>query len=209
MASGRPWPGTGPVRLPALLACAAMLTLAGSDPGAVAANRQGQGAGIAVCVVAPRIGPLDAFDAFGIVLSPEPMLVVVEPLLDLQIQRQARPPWQRRGSLARPILTPLAWPAAPIDPEEPVLLQLRPLGAAPDAFAHVQLVGASAQRMDQTMRLMESLGANPDAWLGAFEQALENEDVPLAWTLLFDQRSPGSAQLDELRRAVFERGCGD
>jgi hypothetical protein len=196
-----------PVRLPALAACLAMLMLGGSDPGSVATRRGGPG--VAVCVVAPRIESLDDLDAYGIVLTPEPMLVVVEPLLELQIQRQQRPPWRQRGSRMQPILTPLAWPAPPIDPEEPVLLQLRPVGATPEAFAHVQLVGASAERMRQTVRLLETLGANPDTWLAAFEQALDSGDVPLAWTLLFDRRSPASAELDQLRRMVFERGCGD
>jgi hypothetical protein len=184
-----------------------MLMLGGSDPGSVAADREGPG--VAVCVVAPRIAPMDELDAYGIVLTPEPMLIVVEPLLELQIQRLQRPPWRQRGSRSRPILTPLPWPTEPIDPEEPVLLQLRPVGAAREAFAHVQLVGASAQRMRQTVQLLESLGGNPDSWLAAVEQALEQGDVPLAWTLLFDRRSPPSPDLDALRRAVFERGCGD
>ncbi len=201
-----------PLRLPALAACLATLMLGGSDPLSVAAssgaaNREGPG--VAVCVVAPRIEALDGMEAYGVVLTPEPMLVVVEPLLELQIQRQEQPPWLQRGSRARPILTPLPWPAEPIEPREPVLLQLRPLGAASDTFAHVQLVGASAERMDQTMALLNTLGANADTWLAAFEQALEIGDVPLAWTLLFDRRSPVSPQLDELRRTVVERGCGD
>lgn len=201
-------PGAAPpLRLPLLAACLAMLMLGCSDPASVAAN--GEGAGVAVCVVAPRIEPLDGVDAYGIALTPEPMLVVVEPLLELQIQRQHRPPWQQRGSRSRPILTPLAWPTEPIEPDEPVLLQLRPVGAGRDAFAHVQLVGASAQRMQESVRLLETLGSNPDTWQAAFEQALEQGDVALAWTLLFDRRSPASPELDQLRRTVFERGCGD
>ncbi|MEX1315549.1 MAG: hypothetical protein AB1Z22_00300 [Synechococcaceae cyanobacterium] len=196
-----------PVRLPALAACLAVLMLGGSDPGSVAANREGPG--VAVCVVAPRIEPMDGVDAYGSVLTPEPMLVVVEPLLELQIQRQQHPLWGRSGSRNSPILTPLPWPAEPIDPDEPVLLQLRPVGAGPDAFAHVQLVGASEQRMQETVRLLETLGGNPDTWLAAFEQALEQGDVPLAWTLLFDRRSPPGPDLDQLRRIVYERGCGD
>jgi hypothetical protein len=198
---------TPPLRLPWLAACLAMLMLGGSDPGSVTA--QGEGAEVAVCVVAPRIEPLDGVDAYGIVLTPEPMLVVVEPLLELQIQRQQLPPWQQRGSRSRPIFTPMAWPAEPIEPDELVLLQLRPLGAERDAFAHVQLVGASAERMKESVRLLETLGSNPDTWQAAFEQALERGDVPLAWTLLFDRRSPSSPDLDQLRRTVFERGCGD
>ncbi len=205
MADAKATAAAPPLRLPWMAACLALLILGGSDPVTVAAG----GEGVAVCVVAPRIEPLDGVDAYGIVLTPEPMLVVVEPLLELQIQRQELAPWQRRGNRSQPILTPLAWPAAPIEPNEPVLLQLRPLGAGREAFAHVQLVGASAERMDQTVRLLETLGSNPDTWQAAFEQALERGDVALAWTVLFDRRSPPSPELDELRRLVFERGCGD
>jgi hypothetical protein len=196
-----------PLRLPWLAACVAMLMLGGSEPGSVAA--QGEDAGVAVCVVAPRIEPLDGVDAYGVALTPEPMLVVVEPLLELQIQRQDQPAWLQRGSRGQPILTPLAWPTAPIEPDELVLLQLRPLGAARDAFAHVQLVGASAERMERSGRLLDTLGSNPETWQAALEQALEQGDVSLAWTLLFDRRSPSSPGLDQLRRTVFERGCGD
>jgi len=205
MADAKATAAAPPLQLPWMAACLALLILGGSDPVTVAAGDEG----VAVCVVAPRIEPLDGVDAYGIVLTPEPMLVVVEPLLELQIQRQELAPWQRRGSRRQPILTPLAWPAEPIEPNEPVLLQLQPLGAGRQAFAHVQLVGASSERMAQTVRLLETLGNNPDTWQAAFEQALERGDVPLAWTVLFDRRSPPSPELNELRRLVFERGCGD
>jgi hypothetical protein len=202
------FPAAPPLRLPWVTAWLALLLLGGSDPGSVAALQE-SAIGVAVCVVAPRVEPLDGVDAYGVVLTPDPVLVVVEPLLELQIQRRSRPLRQLQGSAEDPILTPLVWPADPIAAEEPVLLQLRPLGATPGAFAHVQLVGASAERMGQTRQLLEALGSDPLAWLAAFEQALEQGDVPLAWTVLFDRRSPSSADLDQLRRTVFERGCGD
>lgn len=208
MGGSGPLPAASPLRVPWLVACLAVLMLGGSDPGSVAAGREGD-PGVAVCVVAPRVEALDRLDAYGLVLTPEPVLVLVEPLLELQIQRLNRDPWQLRGSPARPILTPMLWPTDPIAPDEPVLLQMRPVGASPEAFAHVQLVGASAQRMQQTLRLLEALGTDPLTWLAAFEQALADQDVPLAWTLLFDRRSPPSPELNELRRTVVERGCGD
>lgn len=208
MGGSASFPAAPPLRLPWLTAWLALLLLGGSDPGSVAALQE-SGIGVAVCVVAPRVEPLDGVDAYGVVLTPDPVLVVVEPLLELQIQRRSRPLRQLQGSAEDPILTPLVWPADPIAAEEPVLLQLRPLGASPGAFAHVQLVGASAERMGQTRQLLEALGSDPLAWLAAFEQALELGDVPLAWTVLFDRRSPSSPDLDQLRRTVFERGCGD
>ncbi|MGB5136161.1 MAG: hypothetical protein WBN89_13405 [Prochlorococcaceae cyanobacterium] len=202
------FPAAAPLRLPWLAACLAVLMLGGSDPGSVAADREGD-PGVAVCVVAPRVEPMDDLDAYGLVLTPEPVLVLAEPLLELQIQRLNRDPWMLRGSADRPIATPMLWPTDPINPDEPVLLQMRPVGASPEAFAHVQLMGASRQRMEQTLQLLEALGEDPLTWLAAFEQALEQQDVPLAWTLLFDRRSPSSPELNQLRRTVVERGCGE
>lgn len=194
--------------MPWLAACLAMLMLGGSDPGSVAALQAGNPEA-AVCVVAPRVEPMAEIDAYGLVLTPDPVLVLVEPLLELQIQRLDREPWRLQGSQGHPILTPMLWPTDPIAPGEPVLLQMRPLGASAEAFAHVQLLGASAERMRDTQRLLEALGDDPQLWLAAFEQALERDDVPLAWTLLFDRRSPPSPELNQLRFTVVERGCGD
>lgn len=166
-------------------------------------------ASAAVCVIAPRVEPFADIDALGMVPTPRPRLVVVEPLLELRIQRPGQPIWERRGTLARPILTPLDWPTAPLAPGELVLLQLRPTDAEAGAYAHVQLAGASAARMESTRRLLASLGRDGAAWLAAFEAALDAGDVPLAWTLLFARESPPSAELTALRQEVVRRGCSD
>jgi hypothetical protein len=163
----------------------------------------------AVCVISPRVEPVEEVDAFGVVPTGTPMLVVMEPLLELRIQRQGQPDWMLRGSHRKPILTPLDWPTTPIAPGEFVQLQMRPSDAAPTAFAHVQLAGASGQRMQATGQLVASLGRHAPAWLEAFEQALAFGDVPLAWTLLFHPKAPADAQLDDLRREVIRRGCSD
>jgi hypothetical protein len=163
---------------------------------------------VAVCVISPRVEPVETVDGFGVVPTPTPRLVVLEPLLELRIQRQGQPTWQRSGSAASPIRTPLDWPTTPIAPGEFVLLQLRPKGAAAEAFAHVQLAGGSEQRMGATSALLTRLGQDGDAWLEAFDQALDFGDVPLAWTLLFHPQAPRSADLDALRDEVIRRGCG-
>ena len=162
---------------------------------------------VAVCVVAPRVEPVEEADALGVVPTPRPRLVVVEPLLEIRIQRQGHPTWQRQGSRDQPILTPLDWPAAPIQPGELVLLQLRPLEAAAESFAHVQLAGASSGRMASTAALIRSLGQRGEAWLAAFEQALDRGDVPLAWALLFHPNTPATAELISLQQEVIRRGC--
>ncbi|MFM7453193.1 MAG: hypothetical protein ACKO1V_04420 [Cyanobium sp.] len=163
---------------------------------------------VAVCVISPRVEPVEAVDGFGVVPTPTPRLVVLEPLLELRILREGQPPWQRSGTPSRPILTPLDWPTTPIGPGEFVQLQLRPRGAAAGAFAHVQLAGGSEQRMRATEALLARLGQDPAAWLEAFDRALDYGDVPLAWTLLFHPRAPRSGELDGLRAEVIRRGCG-
>lgn len=164
---------------------------------------------VAVCVVAPRVESVDDLDALGVVPLPRPQLVVVEPLLELRIQRQGRPTWQMRGSQALPIGTPLNWPTAPIAPGELVLLQLRPIDAPEETFAHVHLAGASDKRMEDAQALIKSLGQLSEAWLNAFERALDSDDVALAWGLLFHPEAPAASELVALREEVVRRGCQD
>jgi hypothetical protein len=175
-------------------------------PAGAAAIQQGDRS-VAVCVVAPRVEPVEEADALGVVPTGRPRLVVVEPLLEIRIQRQGHPTWQRAGTRQQPILTPLDWPVTPIQPGELVLLQLRPVDAAAESFAHVQLAGASRRRMESTTALIRSLGQRGEAWLAAFEQALNVGDVPLAWALLFHPRTPATAELISLQQEVIRRGC--
>ena len=178
-------------------------------PTAACAAVKRQGPAAAVCVIAPRVEPVEEVDALGVVPTPRPRLVVVEPLLELRIERQGRPPWQRRGTLQEPIRTPLDWPTTPIAPGELVLLRLQPRDADSDAFAHVQLAGASAERMESARRLIQALGRDGRAWLEAFEQALAASDVPLAWALLFHPDAPENPTLGDIRSEVISRGCSD
>jgi hypothetical protein len=164
---------------------------------------------VAVCVISPRVEPVENVDGFGVVPTPTPRLVVLEPLLELRIQREGQPDWQVSGRPGQPILTPLDWPTTPIGAGEFVLLQLRPKGAGPGSFAHVQLAGGSEQRMRATSALLRQLGGDANAWLEAFDRALAFGDVPLAWTLLFHPDAPPSPDLDALRAEVIRRGCGD
>ena len=127
---------------------------------------------VAVCVVAPRVEPVAEGDALGVVPAPSPQLVVLEPLRELRIERDGRAVWQRLAPVGQPLRSPLPWPVAPIQPGEVLLLRLRPEQAPEGAFAHVRLVGASAERMASTAALIRSLGQKPPAWLAAIDQAL-------------------------------------
>ena len=164
---------------------------------------------VAVCVVAPRVEAVQQGDAIGVVPTPRPVVLVVEPLLEIRLERAGRVVWRRVAKPGEVITGPMAWPGLPLAPGEVVLLRLRPEQAGPGSFAHVQLIGGSAARMAQTARLMAAMAQKPSAWLQAVDAALDQADVPLAWTLLFAPNAPLSPELQQLRNQVLQQGCGE
>ena len=192
--------------LPLLLALALAPVLPGPIQGGQATDRQADP--VAVCVVAPRVEAVQQGDAIGVVPTPRPVVLVVEPLLEIRLERAGRVVWRRVANPGEVITGPMAWPGLPLAPGEVVLLRLRPQQAGPGSFAHVQLIGGSAARMAQTARLMAALAQKPAAWLQAVDAALDQGDVPLAWTLLFAPNAPLSPELQELRYQVLNQGCG-
>ncbi|MEB3307394.1 MAG: hypothetical protein VKK98_04485 [Cyanobacteriota bacterium] len=163
----------------------------------------------AVCVVAPRVEALSQGDARGTVPLGSPRLVVVEPLVEVRIERAGQPIWQRRANQDETFLGPMDWPVAPIAPGEQVLIGLRPQLAPEGSYAYVELRGAPMERMLEATALVRSLGERATAWGLAIEEALLKEDVPLAWALLFHPEIPSDPELDALRAEVIRRGCGD
>jgi hypothetical protein len=193
--------------LPLLLALAVAPVLPGPIQGGQATDRQADP--VAVCVVAPRVEAVQQGDAIGVVPTPRPVVLVVEPLLEIRLERAGRVVWRRVANPGEVITGPMAWPGPPLAPGEVVLLRLRPEQAGPGSFAHVQLIGGSAARMAQTARLMAALAQKPAAWLQAVDAALDQGDVPLAWTLLYAPSAPLSPELQALRNQVLKQGCGE
>lgn len=165
--------------------------------------------GVALCVVAPRVEPVEDADGVGLVPVPRPSLLVIEPLQEVRIERAGQPRWIRRALQGSALPMPFAWTAPPIRSGETVLVRLRPLQASPEAFAHVHLVGDTPRRMAETAALISSLGGSGSAWLAAIEAALLAGDVALAWALLFAPEAPAAMELEALRLEVVRRGCGD
>ena len=163
---------------------------------------------VAVCVVTPRVEPVEEGDAIGIVPVSRPQLIVIEPLVELRILRPDAAAWTLTGTRDEPIPSPLAWPTKPIAPEELILLQLRPREAPADAFAHVYLVGASADRMSSTQTLIQELDQRETSWISTIEAALTAGDIPMAWALLFSPQTPPHEVLLDLQEEVIRRGCG-
>ena len=193
--------------LPLLLALAVAPVLPGAIQGGQATDRQADP--VAVCVVAPRVEAVQQGDAIGVVPTPRPVVLVVEPLQEIRLERAGRVVWRRLANPGELITGPMAWPGLPLAPGEVVLLRLRPQQAGPGSFAHVQLIGGSAARMAQTARLMAAMAQKPAAWLQAVDAALDQADVPLAWTLLFAPNAPLSPELQQLRNQVLQQGCGE
>ena len=164
---------------------------------------------VAVCVVAPRVEAVQQGDAIGVVPTPTPVLLLVEPLLEVRLERGGRVVWRRIAKAGELITGAIPWPVPPLSPGELVLLRFRPQQAGPGNFAHVQLIGGSAARMAQTARLMAAMAHKPLAWMKAVDDALDQGDVPLAWTLLFAPNAPRSPELQDLRNQVLQQGCGE
>ena len=155
-----------------------------------------------VCVINPRVERQSIGDAIGLVLLGSPTLVVVNPLNEVQIERDNRLAWQKLASSSQPIIGPIPWPLAPIQADETVTLRLRPQGASGADFANITLKGAPAKTLEANSVLVKSLGTKPEVWLNSIAQQLEQSNSSLARAILFATEAPNSASLDELRLAA-------
>ncbi len=175
----------------------------------IAAGGSRSSAALAVCVITPRT-ELDAKgQARALVPLPRPTILAAGPLNEVRIDRDGQPIWRQRASSTIAIEGPIGWPVDPIRPGEQLTLLLRPRGASGGDFARIELTGASAREMEANQALVSKLGGDAKAWLSAVDSALDRQQVPLAWALLFAPQDPRSNELDALRREVLQRGCGE
>ncbi len=177
-----------------------------NPPIAVGGSRSGNA--VEVCVISPHLAMTPSGEAVATVAMGRPTLLAVGPLNEVRIERAGKIVWRRLASSTEAIEGPITWPLAPLQPGETVDVKLRPRGAPGGDFAVIQLVGAAALEMNRADALLQGLGADPALWQQAIEQQLDQGHMALAWELLFERRSPISPSLDELRRMVYQRGCG-
>lgn len=163
---------------------------------------------VEVCMISPHLAITPSGEAVATVAMGRPTLLAVGPLNEVRIERGGRVVWQRLATSSEAIEEPIAWPIDPLQPGETVEVKLRPKGTPGGDFAVIHLMGASAEQMQQAETLVEGLGADPGLWQRAIEQQLDQGRVGIALELLFDKRSPGSLSMDELRRMVYQQGCG-
>ena len=155
-----------------------------------------------VCLSSPQIKRQSTGDAIGLVLLGSPTLVFLNPLNEVQIERDNKVAWQKLAKSGQPITGPIPWPLAPIQPDETVKLRLRPQGASGADFANITLRGAPTETMEANSNLVRSLGTNTEAWINSILQQLEQSKYALARAILFAPEAPNSASLDELRLVV-------
>lgn len=166
------------------------------------------GNSVEVSVISPNLAITPSGEAVATVVMKQPTLLAVGPLNQVRIERDSRLVWQRLATSSEPIEGPITWPIDPLQPGEALDVKLGPWRTPGGHFAEIRLIGASAERMQQAEALVQGLGADPAQWQRAIEKQLEQGQVGMSLELLFDRRSPNSHPLDELRRMVYQRGCG-
>lgn len=175
----------------------------------IAAGGSRSAQALQVCVITPRTEIDEAGQAQALVPLPRPTILAAGPLNEVRIDRDGQRLWSQKASSTQAIEGPIHWPIEPIQPGEQLTLLLRPRGASGGDFAVIKLKGAPAGEMTAHEALISRLGGDAAAWLQAVDDALDRDQVPLAWALLFAPEDPSSETLDGLRREVFSRGCGD
>lgn len=161
-----------------------------------------------VCVLTPRLALNAKGEAVAAVAIASPTILSTEPLDEVRIEQEGELLWQRRALHGEPIEGPIPWPLAPMRPGQRLVLMLRPQGVQADDYAVIVLEGDPASRMERAQKELASLGSDPIAWWAAIQQAFDRDDISLGLALLYAFDGPGSARIDNLRRAVFQAGCG-
>ncbi|WP_254976398.1 hypothetical protein [Cyanobium sp. Lug-B] len=161
-----------------------------------------------VCVLTPRLALNARGEAVAAVPIGAPTILSTESLEEVRIERAGELLWQRQALPGEAIDGPIAWPLAPIRPGQQLQLLLRPQGVRRDDFAIILLEGDPAERMERAQRELNGLASDPLAWWASIQRNFDRGDLSLGLALLYDLEGPASPRLDNLRRAVFQAGCG-
>lgn len=176
-------------------------------PLAAGAGMRQRGDAVAICLLSPaasreRNGVVQAISPL-----PDPTIFARGEFAEIRLERDGQLLWRRLADGLEPVQGPMAWPLPGLQPDQHLLLRLRPLDVGDDDFANVELVGASAATLARSLRLRESLGKDPVAWLQTVLRELESGSSDLGLALLFDFHGPSSPELNALRREVHDRAC--
>lgn len=161
-----------------------------------------------LCVIAPRV-EASAKDPLGRgIVMERPSLVVTDRLREVIVERRGQPTLRLRSpGGVLPAVIP--WQGDALSAGERVTLRLRPESGPATQEATLRLVAASTKVLAGYRREKADLGRRPVAWLSAIEGHLDWGDSGRAWALLFDPDAPTAELLEQLRREVTRRGCGE
>lgn len=171
------------------------------------ASLRPSGEAVAICLLSPAAGR----EPGGVVRArsplPDPTIFARGSFAEIRLEQNGRRLWARTAGVAAPLQGPIAWPLAPLRPGQRLLLRLRPIDVADGEFATVELLGADAATMARSLRLRQSLGRQPRAWLRAVLRELQTGSSDLALALLYDFHGPSSPALNALRREIHDQAC--
>jgi len=167
-----------------------------NPPLAVGGSRSGSAQQL--CLLSPWLGPQpqrsnnrDVPPPLVVVPTDAPTLLSSAPLNELQLLRNGRIIWQQRASSTAAISGAIPWPLQPLQPEEQLMLRLRPRGAPGGDFAVVRLQAAAAPVLLRYQQLRSQLQATPSRWPAVIEAELERNPA-LAVALLTDPAAPAA-----------------
>jgi hypothetical protein len=176
-----------------------------SPPLAVGGSRSGSGQRVCLLSPWPTTAAQNQTLALALVPTATPVLLSGGPLNEIQILRRDRIAWQQRASSTAAISGAIPWPLEPLQPDEQVLVRLRPRGAAGADFAEIQLQAASAAQLQRHRQLLTALQAAPSHWPAAIEAELSRNPA-LAVALASDPSAPPAIQL-AWRESAAASGC--
>ena len=115
----------------------------------------------------------------AVVVCSRPTIWTRESLAEIQLLDGESLLWRKLARLREPIITPLAWPLAPLTGGECYTLRVRPWGAPAGSFAEVLLIAPSAMTLgDGDDLLLEGMAnADPTTWLASARPELALEVI--------------------------------
>ena len=165
--------------------------------------------GSALCLLSPWLGEVAASaPLIAITPSGAPPIVSRDPLAEVQILQGNTLRWQGRGSTAKPLANPLAWPLPPLQPGESLRLKLRRVGAEDDTFAELELRRPAMAAAAAGAPLATAPGSQVAVpTVERLQTLLEENRSAEAIEVLFQGELAGIPTLRDLAKSAMASGC--
>lgn len=159
-----------------------------NPPVAVGGSRSAGGQGICLLSPWPSADRKGESVPVTVVVS-RPVLLTVEPLNEIRLEKGKELLWRDRADSVRAIEGPIAWPIRPLQPGEQLTLKVRPRGTSGGDFAVFTLHVADPPVLASTERQAQLLGNDPKAW-GQYIEQLNPQQALTAAGLLSSPQAP-------------------